>query len=636
MSRTSRAVRATLALAVVAVTATAVLAPAAPAAQGRRVVRRAAPAWAQKAQSLGNATGSVSARVYLEPRGGLAALKQDVLAVSTPGSAAYHHFLTPSQYRAHYEPTAASAQTVRSWLTKAGMTVSSVEPARRYIAVTGSTQAAERAFGTTLKRYRHRGQLVRAPADAVSAPASAADHVMTITGLDSTKYRAKPKTTQPPVFANARPCSRYYGQVKATYQSDFQTPLPQFKGKTPPYAVCGYNPAQFRSAYEGGTDLTGKGVKVGIIDAYASPSIEKDVNTYSQRQGDQGFARGQFSQNFPGSYNSGEECGAAGWYGEETLDVEAVHGMAPDAGIRYYAGASCFESDLDDALDRVVDENAVSMVSNSYGELGEDIPTSFIPAFEQPILQGEMQGIGFMFSSGDDGDEVAETGSKQADWSATDPYVTAVGGTSQAIGRDGQTLWQTGWGTNIFTLSGDGQSWDDNGFLYGAGGGYSSLFNRPQYQTGVVPLGDPGRAVPDVAMDGDPTTGMLVGETQRFPDGQNRYGEYRIGGTSLSSPLFTGMQALAEQSAGHRLGFSNPAIYKQARRGQATFEDVLPVHTGEGNVRADYNNGYDASNGISYSVRTFDQDSSLTVTKGWDDVTGVGVPSPLYLVKQGR
>jgi subtilase family serine protease len=214
--------------------------------------------------------------------------------------------------------------------------------------------------------------------------------------------------------------------------------------------------------------------------------------------------------------------------------------------------------------------------------------------------------------------------------------VTAVGGTSQAIGRDGQTLWQTGWGTNIFTLSGNGQSWDDNGFLYGAGGGYSSLFNRPQYQTGVVPLGDPGRAVPDVAMDGDPTTGMLVGETQRFPDGQNRYGEYRIGGTSLSSPLFTGMQALAEQSAGHRLGFSNPAIYKQARRGQATFEDVLPVHTGEGNVRADYNNGYDASNGISYSVRTFDQDSSLTVTKGWDDVTGVGVPSPLYLVKQGR
>jgi subtilase family serine protease len=135
-------------------------------------------------------------------------------------------------------------------------------------------------------------------------------------------------------------------------------------------------------------------------------------------------------------------------------------------------------------------------------------------------------------------------------------------------------------------------------------------------------------------MDGDPTTGMLVGETQAFPDG-NRYGEYRIGGTSLASPLFTGMQALAAQTAG-RQGFLNPAIYEQARTGAGTFNDVKPVHTGDGNVRVDYANSLDASGGLLYSIRTFNEDSSLKTRNGWDEVTGVGVPSPAYLGSYDR
>jgi len=132
-------------------------------------------------------------------------------------------------------------------------------------------------------------------------------------------------------------------------------------------------------------------------------------------------------------------------------------------------------------------------------------------------------------------------------------------------------------------------------------------------------------------MDADPTTGMLVGETQVFPT-WNAYGEYRIGGTSLASPLMVGIQALATQSAGGRLGFANLAIYKAA--GGPTFTDITSVHHGDANVRPDYVNGLNPAKGSKYSIRTFDNDSSLFTARGWDDVTGVGSPNASYLTSQ--
>ena len=134
-------------------------------------------------------------------------------------------------------------------------------------------------------------------------------------------------------------------------------------------------------------------------------------------------------------------------------------------------------------------------------------------------------------------------------------------------------------------------------------------------------------------MDGDPTTGMLIGETQnfslpsRFGPAGIHYGEYRVGGTSLSSPLFAGVQAVAQSGSGRRIGFANPFIYS-AFRGHVYY-DVTPQGDA-GNVRADYANGQNADGGILYSVRTFDQDSSLTTGPGWDDVTGVGSVTARY------
>ena len=607
-------------------------------AQTRVTLRGSRPIWASGARVVGAAatSGKVSVRVYLAPRGGQAALERAVLAVSTPGSAQYRHFITPAQYRGQYGPTSAEVASVSSWLRASGLRVTGVAFGNRYVSAAGSVAAAERTFATHLALYRVQGRVARSPSIDISVPASVAGSVLGVTGLDTGPQLMTPKDASPyppPAgFHNARPCSLWYGQLVARYQADGTTKLPKFDGERRDYAICGYIPDQFRSAY-GVTDsgLTGAGATVAITDAYASPTILQDADQYATDHGDAPFATGQFTQSFPSqAYHRGRACQASGWYTEESLDVEAVHGMAPDANVIYYAGRSCSNPDLLDAMARVVDDNKASIVTNSWGSPSMFETVSSIKAYEQVFLQGAMQGIGFLFSSGDEGDEVANTGIKQTDYPTSDPWVTSVGGTNTQIGIAGTIDSETGWGTVKYSLSSDGTSWQlAIPFQYGSGGGYSSLFNRPSYQHGIVSKSAPaGRAVPDVSLDADVTTGMLIGLTQSFPGGAH-YDTVREGGTSVASPLFAGVQADATQAAGGRLGFANPRIYSIARSTPDAFTDVLSVPGA--NVRPDYVNGLNPSAGIVYSIRTFDQDSSLTTGPGWDDVTGIGSPNEGYL-----
>jgi subtilase family serine protease len=178
-------------------------------------------------------------------------------------------------------------------------------------------------------------------------------------------------------------------------------------------------------------------------------------------------------------------------------------------------------------------------------------------------------------------------------------------------------------------------AWSPNppAFLYGGGGGTSRLFTQPSYQKRVVPASIAGyfgkgahRAVPDVAMLADPNTGFLVGQSQTFPDRSVRYSEYRIGGTSLSCPLFAGVTAVSNQLHGGALGFLNPKLYSLA--GTSAFRDVDHGRTvTDGVVRVDYVNRVDGKNGLSTSLRTLSQTGTIYTRKGYDDVTGVGSPN---------
>jgi subtilase family serine protease len=175
-------------------------------------------------------------------------------------------------------------------------------------------------------------------------------------------------------------------------------------------------------------------------------------------------------------------------------------------------------------------------------------------------------------------------------------------------------------------------------YQYGSGGSTSRLFAEPSYQKGVVPdalarqnqTGNArGRVVPDISMVGDPNTGMLIGITQTFPDGAY-YDQYRIGGTSLASPLFAGVMAVSDQLRGFHHGFINPALYKFTSHTPAV-SDVQ--HANGGVVRVDFVNGIDASDGLTTTVRAFDYPNlTIHTTRGYDNVTGLGVPNGAFFL----
>ncbi|MFJ7072816.1 protease pro-enzyme activation domain-containing protein [Streptomyces sp. NPDC098781] len=610
--------------------------PAAHAADGRDTLAGTKPAWATSRADRGAASdhAQVAVRVYLRGRDatGLAAYAK---AVSDPHSASYGKYLTAAEAQARFGATQAQVAAVRTWLTSAGLKVTGVT--RHYVSVAGDVAAAERAFGTQLHNYAKGAKTYRAPTGTASVPDEVKDAVLTVTGLDSAPHLASHQDRLPPpetVFRNAGPFSSYHG-------SNVARTLPDAYGTKIPYAVKGYTGRQLRAAYGAGK-RTGKGVRIAITDAYASPTIAFDAGTYARRNGDAAWKSGQLRQVLPAKYTGTEECGAAGWYGEETLDVESVHAVAPGAQITYVGAASCSDEDLLDSLGKIVDNHLADLVSNSWGET-EDAQTPDLAAvFDQVFQFGAVEGIGFYYSSGDDGDEVASSGTKQVDVPASSAWVTAVGGTSLAVGKGDRYLWETGWGTEKAVLSADGGSWTDfpGAFTSGAGGGTSRTVAEPYYQQGVVPdalaranSADGNRVVPDVAAVADPNTGFLVGQTQTMPDGTTQaYDEYRLGGTSLAAPVMAAVQALAQEARGGKpLGFANPALY--ARYGSKAYHDVTDDPTGSGLAvaRVDYVNGHDATDGLTTSVRSLGKDSSLSAVKGYDDVTGVGTPANGYV-----
>jgi subtilase family serine protease len=661
-------------------------ATAAQAAPQRVLIAGTHPSWARAASRVGASSltaGTVNSRIYLAPRdpAGLAGLAAEV---STPGSALYRHFLTPLQLQARFGATAAQISAIKTWVSHAGLRVTGVSDhvADGYVAVSGSLAAASRAFHVTFANYRLAGQgVVRAPQEAASTPASVATSVLSVSGLDTARTVMKPldastvestavaSTTSklPPPGPNywvASPCASYYGQLIATNR-------PTAFGKRWPWAVCGYTPAQVRAAYGvTASGMTGEGQTVAVVDAYASPTMLSDANQFSKLEGEPQFAAGQYKQYLPstGFTQAGNsQCGAQGWYGEETLDVESVHDMAPAANVRFVAAASCQDPDLADALAYIVNNHLASIVSNSWGDT-EAGAAEFTSTYHLIFEAGAAEGIDFAFSSGDNGYEApgedpGGSSHLQVDYPTSDPFVTSVGGTSLAIGKADSYEFETAWGTVLDPLTKNGKHWKftppgDAGYPYwfdgGSGGGTSTQYQQPWYQQGLVPdslsqtlpggaaSATPMREVPDISAYADPATGMLVGETVLKPSGHGyEFALSRIGGTSVSCPTFAGIEADAQQAAGGALGFANPAIYYLYGADKAAFHDVTNTPLGPGplaQVRVNYVNPNAPKGKKDYFLRVLGIDglgkAALTATAGYDDATGVGSPAGYILAVQ--
>jgi subtilase family serine protease len=708
----------------------ALLVAAAGGAEASSVLGGHVAKWVAKATKVGKADESQTVRLSAF----LGFRNQDQLTLliahqSTPGAAEYNHYLTAAQFHQRFSPSAQDEAKVEAGLRAMGFTVTGKPASNLYVNFTGTVGQISSAFKVSQNLYAYRGKVMRANAEGPSLPASLGGLVTAITGLDETgqlihPYHrsinddvAVPTTTGAgateagpgltlPVAANLPSpyCSTYFGDTVATLST-----APSPYAAQMPWLVCAYTPQQMRAAY--GADkstLDGGGVTVGIVDAYASPTLLDDANRYSKNHQLPKLTPGSNFQVMyggdPSKVSNHDPCGPQGWFGEISLDVEAVHTMAPGAKILYSGALSCDNADLDGALYTIIDGTAseggplADIISNSYGFTGEPESEAESEVDTAIFEQAAVEGVSVLFSSGDNGDVALYYGSfgynglAEADWPAASPLVTAVGGTSLALKRANGAKSEWGWGTFRGYLGGatvnSATSVTDSGvgdfsFYAGAGGGPSFDWAEPSYQVGVVPTpltrrtydlngkryGLPGdRVVPDVAMDADPYTGFLIGETYKIagnpvsdagctPTSDTReYCESGIGGTSLASPLFAGTLALVDQLRQANgladLGFVNPRLYTLTvgAPGSTTtpLVDVRAPATPTAMLRG-YANDLTRVRVVAINsvpgpfgplcAGSFcnGQDSWILQTKpAYDDVTGVGTPYiPAFLAALG-
>jgi subtilase family serine protease len=614
-----------------------------PASSGRHPLTGSTPKWLPFARDMGTTvtTDPVNFGILLGMRDAAGA-EATLKAVSDPSSASYGHYLTNKQFDAAYAPSRSSVAAVQTWLRDQGFKVTQTLPSGMYVAVSGTVGQVESTFGSKIHNYSYEGKQIYANASQLSLPAgtptAVSGAVDGIVGLDQGSELKTTADTLPGPPPGARygvqPCSAYYGQKVATGK-------PEAYGKHQPYAVCGYTPSQLQSAY-GESSLISKGIDgrgetVAITDAYAAPTMLADAQKYNQVHGQPLFKPGQYSQITPdpGGYDAEDLCGPQGWYGEESLDVEAVHAMAPGAKVIYVGASDCL-SGLDMAWANIIDSHFADVVTNSWNDGIDDVSllgNAYVTFYEQFSTEAAITGITVNFSSGDGGDDTAggtDLAGKTVEFPADLPYVTGVGGSSVFIGRKGQWLGEQGWQTAYSALKNG--KWGTPVYNSGGGGGTSTLFTQPWYQQGKVPASEseyftknvPMRTVPDIAMDADPNTGMLVGETQVFPNG-TYWDQYRIGGTSLASPLLAGMVAVADQAHGKALGFINPLYYSEI--GTSALHDIVAPRSPLAQVRTEYVNEVDNSKGKLYKLQTIDvQTTTIHDGPGYDDETGVGTP----------
>jgi subtilase family serine protease len=368
-----------------------------------------------------------------------------------------------------------------------------------------------------------------------------------------------------------------------------------------------YSPRQIRNAYNIqpllNAGITGRGQTVVLIDFATSTTLGSDVHLYDQLFGLKDPTINVISPFGPPSVDPG-------FYVETALDVETVHSLAPSAAIDLVLVNEDFVRTPSAALSialsgtkYAIDHNLGSVISQSFG-LGESCAGSAYLQQEQSVFsKARDKHITLLASSGDSGAAVLICPSfiegKGVNLPAADPLVTSVGGTSlDATVRTGKYIAETTWNE------------DANG-AGATGGGVSTTFPVPGYQSGISGL--TGRGVPDVAFDADPLTGVpivfsLQGATLLVP----------VGGTSVGSPAWAAIVALANQRAGRRLGFLNDTVYSIIASGSYTdgFNDIT---TGNNTVTG------------------FGPHGPITITgynagKGWDAVTGAGTPKVSSLV----
>ena len=380
------------------------------------------------------------------------------------------------------------------------------------------------------------------------------------------------------------------------------------------FGIHCYQPPQLQKAYDlaplFASGITGAGQTIVIVDSFGSPTIQSDLQHFDAT----------FGIPDPPSLKTYQPAGAVppfdstnddmvGWAEETTLDVEWSHVMAPGANIVVLEtpvseteGVTGFP-EIVKAENWAINHGIGDVISQSFGATEQTFPNSFsIQLLRGAFLNAHLHHVAVLGSSGDAGATDYQLNLEDlytypvTSWPASDPFVTAIGGTQLTLDEAGNRL-----APDVV--------WNDP---YGAGGGgLSTVFGRPDFQDGLGQTVDHHRGVPDISMSAAVDGGVDVYYT--FAPGHE--GWHVFGGTSESAPEFAGIVALADQYGGRRIDDLNAALYRLDYQ-----HGLVDVTSGDNSIT------FQNTDGNTYTVTGF------PAGPGYDLSSGVGTVDAAFFV----
>ena len=544
-------------------------------------------------------------------------LEAFINATVSAGNPQFRQFLTVDQFTDRFSPSQKQVQKVVAQLQVAGIQVTTISANRLLLKATGTVDALNRYFGTTIHEFAKAGQRYHAPLTLPQIPAEINEAVLAVTGLSSEAVYRPRFTSAAAVELGAAPAVVLPATGTATgVPGSFTVGDAAKLYQVEPLYKLGFS---------------GKGRTIGIA-TFASF--------------DQADAYGYWAaiglKVKPNRITEIPVDGGAGTDGavETTLDVQQSGGLAPRADIIVYEAPNTDQGFIDVFVNAVID-NKVDSLSVSWGlpEIATD--PNLALAEDQVFMEAAAQGISLFASSGDAGAyDINDTNfpftfpsytqTLTVDSPASSPYITAAGGLTLAglqthkfgtvnVPKDRAWAWdylQNYFDTNYPSLGG----YYGIAFPVGGGGGVSVNEGVPFYQTHVpgvkksaanqsllffpnypttagaqdladLPAGFAGRNLPDVSLNADPYTGYLL-----YFGGTMYAGN---GGTSFVAPQLNGMTALLAEVAHGRVGFLNPTLYRMARHtdSDSRFAPFTDITSGD-NLFYKSKRGYNPATGL--------------------------------------
>ena len=453
-----------------------------------------------------------------------------------PSSPFYRRWLSPEEFGNRFGLSPGDHSKVVAWLTSAGFTVTQSGRGRNWIAFSGTADRVSHAFGTPIHRFVVNGVTHYANTAHPSVPAALAEVVGGIQGLNDFHPRSMIDQISP-VYTS--------GTSHYVVPQDWAT----IYDLTPLYQA-GFN---------------GTGQSIAVVGESDVPTT--DISAFRARFG-------LVANNPKMVFYGGDDPGYNGAQIEGDLDLEWAGAIAPNATIYYVYGEDAFS-----AMIYAIDMDVAPVITVSYG--GCEIEAS-VSGWRAIAQQANAQGITILNSSGDSGAAGCDpqgylpyaASGLSVDFPAVLPEVTGVGGTQFVEGTG--TYWasknSTDYGSALSYIP--EAAWNESSAsgLASGGGGASALYAKPIWQTGPGVPADNARDVPDVAFSAAGHDGYYVNYNGTY---------YIVGGTSCSSPSFSGVVAILNQyqvskgfQASGGLGNINPQLYRLAQSAPTAFHDV--------------------------------------------------------------